>query len=1228
MFNFDVPQPLLSVLSRQEPSDLLIKLVGLGLLPNHQDNHLRIATLIQLTIAKARGSKRATAPVIAKMLNLLKQHISGRNEDPSEDVFVTTVTLPTEGDFRIFSGNFPGSDFHLQRLLDAVSGQTVEDLNAVLDPCRALLRLSECVARRCRLEPYEFATGEIWRETWPRSLPPLIERGTFALFSDADLSALDIAASDLEPFILTRPDELVNLPYGANEIMARPLLRLEKGLLLPIPSLVSPAIRLRLASEIGQGLVPQSGVLESLMTWMLGRWLIYDLPLRGHRPLENVQADLDGPDFRMFGDYAHAVVRFDQDKVAHLIILAADWSEPPEFALHRVTEAPPRFNGQLSRYIHNAVADLSARLGSDRGMTLVVYDSPGWNVDFDVRAMPADKWFVRGITSSGLSMLFADPEFDLLALWKLLEQISDLEAKGVRIALWPDLVNYWSLSREFGGTIYPPGVDLEGFGSLTGDTGAIQPWVEHVRRARAAHGALAANGEWEAVERFLNPNAPLSDQEKRNFLQPLALVSGELRNVVEAGDISWWIGTARPPFSEEEKQYFYLLWQTATEWARLLASANSNPLNPAQTVFELRLLPVPDTICDAPDSFELHRAEDLPVVTIIIPPGFIDRLVTVGNEGEVALVRTIAEAAALATESPVDQALLSKWVADVTSDPALKMMHVTFDNDLGMAVDSVAERAPLRLLQGSDLIASARGVRTLLPKGLQGDGGKITGKKPVLDCLNAIVEVRWHRCRAKLQALERISTLTLVSSLIEALHRDRVTDERAALARTRLYKSSPDRAMWVLREISDRDGAYRTYRTLAEMALCECPLVGGRPAGISDIDAMAAEILHLTATAEYSDAVKLELVPSSLEFAPDGSLAPDSVGAKVFMPEYLRASLQEVSDEDVEGYADLYAEPGAPSDTASDEDKTFFTAFAAEFGITFIDMVKVSQALQELAFHEQAYLISLTRSRLLERLAELEKNVDADLLERFLLAFGLRHRPQWDVVPEPLKPNDVWPWQFERRLSLMLKPVMILNNEVEPLILYGVRQLEMGMSYVSHLFENGIWPKAKLSSPEARAWIDKAIAKRGADFENEIAGLIEEAGWRTFSSVKMKRLGAPKALGEIDVLAVSLDGNQWLVIECKWFGAVRTAREVANWMQDYHGTGGDKLDHHLQRYAWICDNKEQVAQRLQIAVPMQITGRIVTTRPVPLTFTQKLPAPATVWTRRQVLSELDLPGAG
>ena len=119
----------------------------------------------------------------------------------------------------------------------------------------------------------------------------------------------------------------------------------------------------------------------------------------------------------------------------------------------------------------------------------------------------------------------------------------------------------------------------------------------------------------------------------------------------------------------------------------------------------------------------------------------------------------------------------------------------------------------------------------------------------------------------------------------------------------------------------------------------------------------------------------------------------------------------------------------------------------------------------------------------------------------------------------------------------------------------------------------------------------------------------------------MTRLGASKKLGEIDVLAVSAGGTVWVVVECKWFGAARTPREVAAWMQDFHGRDGDKLHKHLQRCNWIEANSAMVAQRLRLAPPQRILRRLVTTSPVPLAYVNEVPAQTNVRTERQLQAE-------
>jgi len=122
MFHFDLSRRVLSFVTRCKREDLVDKLVGLSLSPEYQSNHLRILTLIQVALVHASGRRRPSSTELAAMLNGLRDHDAGRNEDPAEDVFVSAVSTP-DGEYKIFNGVYPAADFNLQRMLDAVLSQ-------------------------------------------------------------------------------------------------------------------------------------------------------------------------------------------------------------------------------------------------------------------------------------------------------------------------------------------------------------------------------------------------------------------------------------------------------------------------------------------------------------------------------------------------------------------------------------------------------------------------------------------------------------------------------------------------------------------------------------------------------------------------------------------------------------------------------------------------------------------------------------------------------------------------------------------------------------------------------------------------------------------------------------------------------------------------------------------------------------------------------------------------
>jgi hypothetical protein len=1229
MFAFDVPKKLVRQVGRYDRGDLLDKLVGLALSPGYASNEGRIETLIHLALAEARGGKRATRNELAALLNGFEDHPVASSEDPAEDVFVTAVSTQS-GQFRLFNGIYPGADYSLQRLMDAIFAQSFSYHDPLQRQCEALLRVSDAIAERCGFAVNTVEDSTPRRDDWPLKLPELLSRGAASRFTSKELEEAGIDPIDLEPFRAPSLDGLLATTFGSTLLHRYPIIPDGDGIRLAVPSFVSPALRLYLAHAIALKIVPYEAI-EAFHHSQFLRWMAVDLPLRKAKPLEMAPLNLPEPDFPGMGS-TQAVLRFDEDKIVHILVLECSWRDPPEFDIHAGTIATPKFEKALSDYLCLVQRKLSDKLGVARGLTLVIQDTPGWSVNARLPADFNDFWYVTGLPARSLAFLFDDPAFSLIDLWKMLREVREFEASGVHLVVWLDMLNYWSIWRALGSTFWLPAIDLREFGAFGPDTSKIIETMRMIRRVTNRHASPLINGEWLSVERWVEDLSPSQDHTKPIYLNAISMPLGELRAVIETDFGPWWVATARPPFDPEDRQLMFLVWQAACEWLLRIGRSAQGRLPPGATPLEVRLLLTPDTITDAPEEIQFVQAEGMAGLTIIFPPSLPDRLMTVDNAGEKTLVAALLDAIFKLRRHAMQDAQRVAWIGELTADPNLKMIHVTPGSDHGYGADLIAEKTALRFLQETDLAAARRFVRDELAglrlAEVEANREKVVGKADVHDVLNAAVDVHWYRCRSMLKGLDRNATILLVSRVIEALLRERTATERSGVARHIHYAESPEYEEMAQLNMGRRDQSYQAYRIVAEMAFCESPTEGGRKPGLTDIDRIAAEVATLIEVAHNSDAVDRDLITPTLYFRPDGALAMAQGGAAALIHDYILANFGESLALDVDNYPGLF-ERELKDDwgTLIKADDPFIIAFKAEFGIGLREAFEVSDALQALAVEQKSDVVCLQRSNLQNLLRNQKIEISEATLGQFFAAFGLASRDSWDgAPPKPYNRTDVYPWLFERRLSLMLKPVLVTpQREADQVMIYGVRQLGMGVQYTSQLLETGNWPPERLVSREARAWIDLEGNRRGLAFENEVAELLRAAHWQALQGTAMKRLGAPKETGDLDVLGVTPDGKIWWLIECKWFGAARTPREIANWLLGFRGNSGDKLDRHLKRVAWIRANAERVATSLRLGrLPEIVEPKIITTSPVPLQILKNLPEGADVLTRRQLATMLTI----
>ncbi len=1026
MFMLDLPEPVLKLLKRCDRHDILKKLVGLSLCPKYQANLVRIITLIHAALVHASGHRHATGKELVSLLNGLRTHDAGRNEDPPEDVFVSAVSAP-EGQYRLFNGHYPGAAFTLQRILGAVFAQEFECYDRLSKQCHALLSLSDALAERCGYAVDEFAESTPHRKSWSITLPPLLRLGHAAWFSTNDIVTLGLELSSLAPFCLSSIDGLLDAPYGATALSRTPLVLEDDGVFLPVPSLISPALRLYLAHAIADGTVPKKAG-ETFHNDQLARWLACDLPIRHIKPLTITEFEFPEPDLDAPG-VSQAVLSFDQDKLAHMIVIESDWTDPPARAIYEVQKAPQKLERDLESYLWQVHKKLETDHGIARGLTLVIGDSPGWGPAIRLPEEFNTEWYCAGLSGYSFSVLLNDPKFTLIDLWKMLCERRDIKGRGIRQAtIGPGLLDSWSVWLKLGSTFWPGALDLR---TCDGSVVYENRIIEVVRRCRSlgnAHAVPLPSGEWLRVERWIEERIPSQDYTKPLFFDPISLALGELRGVVETAHGPWWVVLARPPLDQEERRLLYLLWQGAAEWLVRIGRAAATRLPPRSEPLEIRLLPVPDSIPDAPPNVEVNVADDHPVVTLILPPSFMDGLVTVDNSGEVVLVNALIDAVLAASGTLLGDTEKAKWLTEVVPDTTLKMIHRTVEYGVGFAVDYIADKMPYRPLQATDMESAQRFLRDALSQidgtGVDMETQRVEGDQQVGRVLNAAVDIHWERCRALLRTLDREQTLVLLARLIEAIHRDRVDAERGALARISLYADSPEYASLSRELMGKRDAAFLAYRVVTEMALCECPLQGGRRPGLTDIDLLAAEVITMIQVAHDSDAVKRCLTTATLNFGANGEIVPEDGGAQAFIRSYLAACFDESIALDIDAYPALYE--ALPEDEATlTQNAEFLQAFEAELGLSLSCVSRIVNALQALALTQQSDVISLRQSAIENTLAAASPPVDNDDFTRFLEAFGLFAQAGWDnEPPAPYKRQDVWPWLFERRLSLVLGGVI------------------------------------------------------------------------------------------------------------------------------------------------------------------------------------------------------------
>ena len=1089
---------LLSRLRKYSFPAVAALLSGLLTRPDNHTATARIEALLHVTALACRGRKKPGLKQLREWLPEMDEDPIAKLETPVEDVFVSNVEA-SFGNARLFQGRWESSAEYVQACTDTLFkiGEERPWAQEALGPIMALLRVSEALAERTGAERYtrtESTPGQniVLRNSAVR------ESSRHVVFSDEDLAAIGVGPGALYPFFFQfdHARSLAGQTIGHSALERRPLVRLKGCTTIALPTAIGAAVRrfaIEKAAAEGDLRLFQSTLHFAQFSegFQLGR------PGWGVGYIEMPEPDPDDSMREFIGT-------FDDGGYVHLVFVPDNFEAAAEAGLasFRPLEEP------ICKRIQERALTLVSRQDYRRGLTILVHGGVGRRFSATLEDVPDFPlgWHRLCVSASDFMLLGSMQDFSAQRAWKLLQQVEELKERGILLQNLRGFPNLVAFACWVGFDLAPEDMSA---GTVYLHSDFLLPMRHDVRIALDRHAARAPDGDsWVSIQR--QPLGGQFDeiQGREEYFSPAHMTYGEVLACIESSLRPWWVHISDGiPVERWPRAIIFDVAKTVLSWlARLVPALEERyPTLPSGPVaFQVRF---PEIETFGQREVDLVRTPRAPAVAvqdgeIVIDchPRYLLSFFGPGNLGDRLMIAAMARGLeALCGSEPLPESAMEEWVRTVAgsdNDRFLKMRTSRTPNDL---VYDVAALPALRLPMPEDLAQSRLGLARLA--GYEGESGPIptSGAEKLLRSAVAAV---WKRVEERLAGLSRESTveralLNYIAACQE--HRDWLLAMGPRLAvydAAKVMDASTQR-------ISVRDIASLTSRVIAEMALCASPDSGGAVCAEMDLDFLIAEVWTLVECANQSDALHYGLATRPPVMRPNGSFEFDVSAVQTSAPmigERWRRNLRDAAEQRGEDEKVLSRE--------------FQQAFAAEFGLALKQYEEFVHLAAMEAVDAGTAFLKLRRSEVVRRLRDVGV-ADAD---HAFAALVLCPRDRWDETrPANAKEKDWHPWRFNRRLSVLRRPLIQLSREDDPAVILAPSILADALGYLA-MAEVGRRPGALFDSPEMISFIGRAADRNGHEFARKVENRLAELEWKTAREVKLARFGGTDSLGDVDVL--------------------------------------------------------------------------------------------------------------
>jgi hypothetical protein len=374
--------------------------------------------------------------------------------------------------------------------------------------------------------------------------------------------------------------------------------------------------------------------------------------------------------------------------------------------------------------------------------------------------------------------------------------------------------------------------------------------------------------------------------------------------------------------------------------------------------------------------------------------------------------------------------------------------------------------------------------------------------------------------------------------------------------------------------------------------------------------ALASSIFHLGG---ISDAISKGVKEPELHVSPLGDIMSRPDFEDEVIGPFGRTGTEKRVTYAISEYPEQYEAPIVLKSVEDRFDPEFVAAWKAEVGFTIDQGRRIVEIIEDDGTNRNAPVFSMVKSALINKLAA--EGLDRESAQAFVTSMTLPIRPSWKTIPEGYLPHDREPWRFRRRLSMMRRPLVVLDESNDPLLLITPGFLRDAFVYVLRGFREGTFPDQNYpTSREMSKWLGRVKNERGKAFNKLVEARMLELGWKAVCELKVTELlskGFPERdYGDIDVFAWNEKTGRMLVMECKDLLFGKTPGEIAHQLTEFLGEQDergkrDSLRKHMDRMEIISKHIERAVKYAKLTVPPRLESHLIFRNPVPMQFAWK-----------------------